>query len=189
MNVLSIKKGFLDLVKPLLTLEDHPPRSPQPSFAKEEISSQIIHLNVRKRYAFFISLFGIFLILTSPRNSMADSQRIEIEFKRKTLSAHIRNARLISVIEAIREKRGIWFKSWLKGKEAVLEEKISIQLNEVPIKQGLGRILSNINHCLVFDGKGYLLGVFLLGEPEKTKYRGRTPSTRRSTSRRSYPRR
>lgn len=113
----------------------------------------------------------------------ANGRKMELEFKHKTLSAHIRNVRLIAVIEEIRKKEGIWFKSWLKGKETVLQEKISIQINKVPVKEGLGRILSNMNHCLVFDEKGYVIGVFLMGEPEKTRYRRITPS------RRSYRRR
>jgi hypothetical protein len=129
------------------------------------------------------------LIITGAHPAIADPQGgLELNFNHKTLSASIQNARLKSVIEAIQKRKSIWFKYWLKGKSTILEEKISLQFENVPVKKGLGRIFSSINHSLVFDQRGNLLGVYLLGEPEKTKYQGRSTSTR-GRSIRSYSRR
>jgi len=108
-----------------------------------------------------------------------------MDFRKEAISAKIRDARLRSVIDRIREEKGVWFKLWLKGKESVLDERLSVQFKDLPVKDGLERILSPLNHCLVFDQNGDLLGVVLFGKPEKRRVwgRGRTVTPRRSPRR------
>ena len=91
-----------------------------------------------------------------------------MDFRKEAISAKIRDARLRSVIDRIREEKGVWFKLWLKGKESILDERLSVQFKDLPFKDGLERILSRLNHCLVFDQNGNPLGVVLFGKPEKS---------------------
>ncbi len=89
----------------------------------------------------------------------------------------IEDALLRDVLERIKEKRGIWFKAWSRGK-AVLDEKVSVYFKQQPIKEGLDRILSGINHCLIFEQHS-IVGVMLFGKPDKRRYRGRRRIVRR----------
>ena len=112
-----------------------------------------------------------------------------MNLNRRTLSAKIREAPLREVIATI-EKKGIWFKLWFEGKESVLNEKVSIRFKGLPLKKGLERILSTLNHCLVFDHNGVVSGVILLGKPERRITRSaRRIRTPRRTTRRYNPRR
>jgi hypothetical protein len=110
----------------------------------------------------------------------AETRRIELKVNHQTISAKIMEAPLRDIIATI-EKKGIWFKLWFKGKESVLNEKVSVRFKGLPLKEGLERILSSLNHCLIFDHNGVLSGVILLGKPERR--------TTRSTSRTRTPRR
>ena len=142
------------------------------------------------RYDMLITLLvAPFVVIAGPRLIQAQAKRVELNFNHQTLSAKIREAPLREVIATI-EKKGIWFKLWFKGKESVLNEKVSVRFKGLPVKEGLERILSTLNHCLVFDNNGVLSGVILLGKPERTTTRstGRTGTPRR-TFRRYTPRR
>ena len=129
------------------------------------------------------------VVFAGPRLIQAQVKRVELNFNQQTLSAKIKEAPLSEVIVTI-EKKGIWFKLWFKGKEPVLNEKVSVRFKGLPIKKGLERILSTLNHCLVFDRNGVLSGVILLGKPERTTTRStRRTRTPRRTFRRYTPRR
>ena len=123
------------------------------------------------------------------RPVQAQTRRVDLNLNRRTLSAKIREAPLREVIATI-EKKGIWFKLWFEGKESVLNEKVSIRFKGLPLKKGLERILSTLNHCLVFDHNGVVSGVILLGKPERRITRSaRRIRTPRRTTRRYNPRR
>jgi hypothetical protein len=142
------------------------------------------------RYDLVITLLVTpFVVFAGPRLTHAQAKKVELNFNQQTLSARIREAPLREVIATI-EKRGIWFKLWFKGKESVLNEKVSVRFKGLPLKKGMERILSTLNHCLVFDRNGVLSGVILLGKPERrtTRSSGRTRTPRR-TFRRYNPRR
>jgi hypothetical protein len=75
-----------------------------------------------------------FLFFAGPRPSQAEIKTVELKFNHRMLSAMIREAPFREVIAAI-EKKGIWFKVWLKGKESVLNEKVSVKFKG-PSKRG-----------------------------------------------------
>ena len=131
--------------------------------------------------AIIVLLWVFILFLLGYIPASAEPRSIELDFSNQTLSATIRSAPLRTVIDEIKEEKGAWFKLWLKGEDSVLDEKVSVRFQNLPVKVGLERIFSPLNHCLVFDQDGELSGVVLLGKPE----------TRRdwSKSRRVKPRR
>lgn len=113
----------------------------------------------------------LFLLFSAPIPSMGG--RIDLDFKKLTLSAEIREAPIRTVIEKIKEEKGVWFKLWFKEKEFLLDEKISVQFKSLPVQEGLGRIFSEMNHSLIFDEHNRLIGVFLFGKYDKERNRGR----------------
>jgi len=119
------------------------------------------------------------LLFLSSALIVAEEGYIDLDFGNRTLSANIREAPLRAVIREIKkEKERIWFRIWLKESKVSLYEKVSVQFKDLPIRDGLKRILSTMNHSLIFDNHGNLLGVFLLGKPP----RARGTSTRRAVT-------
>jgi len=125
------------------------------------------------------------LVFLSSDLIMATEGYIDLAFGNRTLSANIREAPLRAVIGEIK-KEGIRFRIWLKRGKVSLDEKVSMQFKDLPIRDGLKRILSTMNHSLIFDNHGKLLGVFLPGKPARA--RGR-PRRRGIAPRRRTPRR
>ncbi|MBL7174894.1 MAG: hypothetical protein ISS66_03610 [Desulfobacteraceae bacterium] len=130
----------------------------------------------------FIATSLLFFLLSPP--ILAEAEKIELVFKNQTLSAKVREASLSSVIEKIKGKKGVWFKVWAKGKK-FLFEKFSVQFKGLSVQDGMRRILSGINHSMIFDKNGELLGVILLGKPDRkwSRYRRRPVVPRRSSRR------
>jgi len=79
------------------------------------------------------------------------------------MSAELQGVSLRLVLEKLEREKGIWF----KGDESVLEEEVSIRFKDLPLYEGLRRILSHINHVLVFDGDNGLVGLFILGKKDR----------------------
>jgi len=114
----------------------------------------------------------IFFLLSAP--ILAGERKIDLDFGDCSLSADIKEAPLRAVIEEIkRQEKGIWFKIWLKRSKTSLDEKVSVQLKDLPIRVGMERIFSAMNCGLIFDQDGRLLGVFLIGRPARAMARVR----------------
>jgi hypothetical protein len=123
----------------------------------------------------FVGLPVLFLI---PVSAQTQEGKVKLNFEKQTLSANIEQAPLRAVLNRIKDKAGIWYTTWFKG-ESTLNEKVSVQFRRLPIKDGLERILSDVNHSLVLEGPG-VVGVMLFGKQDRTR--------RSSPRRRSQPR-
>lgn len=111
--------------------------------------------------------------------------QISIDFDQGRVSAEIRETPLSAVLKRIGEEKGIWLETGFLKDESLLKEEISLEFADIPIKEGLERILSGINHCLVFE-RGSIAGVMLFGRTGYTdgQRRRRTTSWRRPPLRR-----
>jgi len=128
-----------------------------------------------------ILLAGPLVLFLTSVSAQAQEGKVKLNFEKETLSADIEQAPLRAVLNRIKEKKGIWYSTWFKG-ESTLNEKVSVQFRRLPIKDGLERILSDVNHSLVLQGSG-VVGVMLFGKEDRT----RQPSPRRRS--RPSPRR
>jgi hypothetical protein len=129
-------------------------------------------------------MVSLCLLLFSHAPTLAQEGKISLDFGDKTCSADVDQAPLRQVLEQIKEERGVWYKAWSTSHPA-LDEKISVRFEGLPIKEGFERLLSDVNHTLVFEGSS-LVGVMIFGKPASTGYSGRTERRpiRRSTRRR-----
>jgi|GEM_PF-4185703 len=117
----------------------------------------------------------------------AGQNEVSIRFEKGMVSADIRKVSLSRVLEVIREEKGIWLETGFLKDESLLDEQISLQFQDVPVQDGLERILSGINHCLVFE-KGSIAGVMLFGKADgSSTYRQRRSITRRRQPLRRSP--
>lgn len=88
-------------------------------------------------------------------------RNINLEFHDHTLTANIEKASLPDVVAEIEESQDIW----VKGMDRVPPLEYSVEFKEVPLRKGIERILSTVNHCLVFDEEGELDGIIFLTSP------------------------
>lgn len=146
-----------------------------------------IGMKLRRHLIQALPLSALILFLLT---GMALGQNeLSIRFEKNVVSADIREASLSVVLEAIRTEKGIWLETGFLKDDSLLDEQISLKFEEVSIQDGLERILSGVNHCLVFEA-GSIAGVMLFGKTGDTgSYRQRRSITRRQPVRRSPSRR
>ena len=111
------------------------------------------------------TIFTVFYMLTffclgSFSPASAGKGEVDVKFEGQILSAELQGVSLKVILEKLNREKGIWF----KGDESLLEEKVSVRFKDLPLQEGLRRILSCINHILVFDQDKRLVGLFILGK-------------------------
>lgn len=110
-------------------------------------------------------------------------RRFYLTFKQGRLSANIKNTPLKAVLDRIKQQRKIYFDTGFMRDPSLLDNDVSLQFRNLPVQNGLGRILSGINHSLILKGDR-VVGVMLLGKPGKRTYRPARRTVRRRPSRR-----
>jgi len=83
-----------------------------------------------------------------------------VSLKDGLLSVNLVDTSLLQVARDIEKQSGVWF----RGDETLLKEKISVTFNDLPLEEGLKRILINLNYSLMFDTKNKVAGVMVMGE-------------------------
>jgi hypothetical protein len=108
---------------------------------------------------------------------------MNLKIQGKALSADLKNIPLKFILEKLERERGIWF----KGDESLFNEQVTVQFEGLSLEDGLKRILSSINYCLLFDQDRKMDGVILLGKkkPGQAVKKGRPVRAGRSISSRT----
>lgn len=114
----------------------------------------------KKAKIFLICPMLMFFCLGSFLSPSSGKEEIGLKLTGEAMSADLQGVSLRLILERLKRKKGIWF----KGDESALEESISVRFKDLPLHEGLRRILSNINHVLVFDQERGLVGLFVLGK-------------------------
>ncbi len=83
-----------------------------------------------------------------------------VSVKDGLLSVNLKETSLLDVARDIEKQSGVWF----RGDETLFQEKISVSFNDLPLEEGLKRILTNLNYSLMFDNKNKVAGVMVMGE-------------------------
>lgn len=90
----------------------------------------------------------------------SNSKQGKVLIRGDLISASLKNASLDAVLKDIETQEKIWF----KGREALLEEKISVDFVNLPLHEGLKRILAGMNYMMLFDLNGRPVGINILGK-------------------------
>jgi hypothetical protein len=121
-----------------------------------------------------IGLMGVGGFQTALALGTADQEGSGLEFKGNLVTADLCNVLLKNVLKVFQKKKGIEF----KGDETLFARKISIKFKDLPVKRGVKRILSPMNYVMLFDKKGQLTKVIILGRGEaRTSLTRAEPST------------
>ena len=114
---------------------------------------------------FAVNCVLMLFFLSSFSSASAGKGGIDVKFEGQIMSAELQGVSLKVILEKFKREKGIWF----KGDEALLEEKVSVRFKDLPLQEGLSRILSWVNHTLVFDQDKRLVGLFILGKKNPTR--------------------
>jgi hypothetical protein len=89
------------------------------------------------------------------------------------LSVNLKDTSLLHVARDIEKQSGVWF----RGDETLFQEKISVTFTDLPLEEGLKRILTNLNYSLMFDDKHKVAGVMVMGEGQPAGAQPGRPGT------------
>lgn len=103
-----------------------------------------------------VVLFFILAFFTSQNAFCADA----VSVKDGLLSVNLKETSLLDVARDIEKQSGVWF----RGDETLFQEKISVTFSDLPLEEGLKRILTNLNYSLMFDAENKVAGVMVMGE-------------------------
>jgi hypothetical protein len=112
---------------------------------------------------FFAGLvaYSVFCFFVYPIAFCAEA----VSIKDGLLSVNITDTSLLEVARAIEKRSGVWF----RGDETLFQEKISVTFNDLPLEEGLKRILTNLSFSLMFDNEHKVKGVMVMGENKSTE--------------------
>ena len=128
----------------------------------------------------FVSLFELLFLCGIVS---AQERRLYLTFDQGKVTANIKNTPLQAVLDRIKQQRRIYFDTGFMRESSLLDNDISVQFTNLPVQNGLKRILSGINHSLILKEHG-VVGVMLLGKPGKRRYRPSRRVVRRTSRRR-----
>lgn len=100
--------------------------------------------------------FVLFCLLLMPLPAGAETVTIQ----NGRMSVDLKEASLMGVAQDIEKKSGILF----KGDESLLEGKVSVSFKDLPVEEGIKRILANMNYSLMFDNRGKVSEVMIMSE-------------------------
>jgi len=86
-------------------------------------------------------------------------------FQGATITAILKEVPLQTVFEKVQKETGIWF----KVAESELDERVSIQFENLSVKEGLKRILRTMNYSFLFDQDNNLIGAFVFGKTNRQR--------------------
>lgn len=139
---------------------------------------------MHKMSKLILVLFLSFIVLLFLRGVVsAQEKRLYLAFDQGRLTANIKNTPLKAVLDRIKEQRSIYFDKGFMRDSSLLDNDVSVQFTNLPVQDGLERILSGINHSLFFKGDS-VEGVMLLGKPGKRIYRAPRRTVQRRIPRR-----
>jgi hypothetical protein len=105
--------------------------------------------------------YSVFCILVYPNAFCAEA----VSVKDGLLSVNITDTSLLEVARAIEKRSGVWF----RGDETLFQEKISVTFNDLPLEEGLKRVLTNLSFSLMFDNEHKVTGVMVMGESKSAE--------------------
>jgi len=94
--------------------------------------------------------------------ALAGFGQVNISFQDNRMYASIQDTSLSEILAIIRDKKGIWY----RANESILTSKVTIDIDGLPIENGLMKIFTRFNHAFIYDEFETLEGIVLLDKGE-----------------------
>ncbi len=105
----------------------------------------------------FIAAVGLWLLLC-PAAAFAQEPVLELRISGQTMSARLEAVPLQEVVQEFKRK-GIW----IRGEKHLPAREITLQFQDLELREGFKRILSDVNYCIVFGGEHRIDGLIVVG--------------------------
>jgi hypothetical protein len=117
--------------------------------------------NIQRRLScgYFFTLLVVMIFL-SPCPAAGNENEALLTFSGDLLSADLREFPLMTVLNKIKQEKGLW----LKGEEKVGDASISLSFHDLPLTAALERMLTRFNYSFIYDLGNRLVGVFIVGK-------------------------
>ena len=122
-------------------------------------------LGMVKKTTVFPALTIIWVISYFLFSVPAGAENISMYFQEANITASLEEAPLKNIFEKVQKETGIWF----RAPESLLDERVSVQFENLSIQEGLKRILRTMNHSFLFDQDNNLIGVFIFGKANRIR--------------------
>jgi hypothetical protein len=117
-------------------------------------------MEMAKKIALLSALITMCAIFYHLSSISVGAENISLGFQGASFTASLDEAHLKEVIEKVQNETGIWF----RVPESLLDERVSVQFENLSVHEGLKRILHTMNHCFLFDQDNNLIGAFVFGK-------------------------
>ena len=117
-------------------------------------------MGMAKKIGVLSALITMGVIFCCLFNTSAGAESISLDFQGATFTASLDEAPLRNVFEKVQQETGIWF----NAPESLLDERVSVQFENLSVQEGLKRILHTMNHSFLFDQDNNLIGAFVFGK-------------------------
>jgi len=112
------------------------------------------------KYTCFVAIVLLVFLGRIGLCSMDSADSPEVAVAGDRISVRAMGVPLGELLEAIEQETGIQF----EVDEGILEEKIFVDLADLPLLEGIKRILFTLNNAIVYGPSGKILRVVLIGE-------------------------
>lgn len=116
-----------------------------------------------KKITVFQALTAIWLISCYLMSAFAGAENFTLNIQESTCTAFLEGEPLKNVIEKVRKETGIW----VRAPKSLLDERVSVQFENLSIQEGLKRILRTMNYGFLFDQDRNLIGVFVFSKSNR----------------------
>jgi hypothetical protein len=120
-------------------------------------------LDMIQKNTVFMPLITILVIFCYSIVYAANEESSTLDFHGATFTADLKQASLKNVFQKLQEESGIWF----KGPESGLDERVSVQFENLSLEEGLRRVLHTMNYSFIFDQENKLIGAFVFGKANR----------------------
>ena len=112
------------------------------------------------RYTFFVTVVLLAFLWRIGLASNGSEASPNVAIAGDRISVQAMGVPLGDLLEVIERETGIQF----EVDEGILEEKIYVDLADIPLSEGLKKILPSLNHAILYDPSGKIRRVVLLGQ-------------------------
>lgn len=91
---------------------------------------------------------------------------VNLKINDRSMSASLKNVRLVEIFEILQKEKGIQAIS----PAVLLDEKISVAFTDLPLEEGLKRILASFNYSLIFNEKEEVTGAMIFDSVDNNQH-------------------
>ncbi len=94
----------------------------------------------------------------------SNTSKIGLRIEEGKITADIKDIPLYVVFNEIRERQGLWF----EGNKDLLARKVSVKFEDLPLTEGIEKILYPLSYSMVFDSQGVLKGLYIVDSAQSS---------------------